>query len=82
MGERGSFENPIVLDGDEHKKNFPPTTPVSERPNEPLRLFRSCPFGGRIENVPNIVYRTLFEQTFSVRVSIFAHKYLKSFNNI
>ena len=38
-----------------------PTTPVSERPTEPPRLQRSRAFGARIENVPDYVYRNLFE---------------------
>ena len=56
MGD-GSVENPIVL---EDKENAP-TTPVSERPTEPPRLQRSRAFGARIENVPDYVYRNLFE---------------------
>ena len=59
MGD-GSVQNPIVLDEEEDKKNAP-TTPVSERPTEPPRLMRSRPFGARIENVPDYVYRNLFE---------------------
>ena len=58
MGD-GSVENPIVLDEGEDKENAP-TTPVSERPTEPPRLLRSRPFGTRLENVPDSVYRTLF----------------------
>ena len=61
MGD-GSVENPIVLDEEEEdKENAAPTTPVSERPTEPPRLLRSRPFGARIENVPDYVYRNLFE---------------------
>ena len=52
---------PIVLDGEEDKENAPPTTPVSERPTKPPRLLRSRPFGARIENVPDYVYRNLFQ---------------------
>ena len=59
MGD-GSVENPIVLDEEEDKENAP-TTPVSEHPTEPPRLLRSRPFGARIENVPDYVYRNLFE---------------------
>ena len=61
MGD-GSVENPIVLDEEEDKENAPlPTTPESVRPTEPPRLQRSRTFGVRIENVPDYVYRNLFE---------------------
>ena len=60
MGD-GSVENPIVLDEEQDKENAPPTTPVSERPTEPPRLLRSRAFGARIENVPDYVYRNLFQ---------------------
>ena len=56
MGD-GSVENPIVLDEEEDKEN-PPTTPESVRRNEPPRLLRSC---ARIENVPDYVYKNLFQ---------------------
>ena len=59
MGD-GSVENPIVLDEEENKENAP-TTPESVRPNEPPRLLRSRAFGARIENVPDYVYRKLFQ---------------------
>ena len=64
MGDR-SVENPIELDEQEDIENAAPTTPVSERPTEPLRLLRSRPFGTRVENVPDYVYRNLFEQVLS-----------------
>ena len=60
MGD-GSVQNPIVLDEEQDKKNASPTTPVSERPTEPPRLPRSGAFGARIENVPEYVYRNLFQ---------------------
>ena len=60
MGDR-SVENPIVLDEEEDKENAPPTTPMSERPTEPPKLLRSRAFGARIENVPDYVYRNLFQ---------------------
>ena len=43
----GSAENPIVLDEEQDKENFPPapSTTESVRPTEPPRLQRSCPFG-------------------------------------
>ena len=59
MGD-GSVENPIVLDEEEDKENATPT-PKSVRPNEPPRLPRSRAFGAGIENVPDYVYRNLFE---------------------
>ena len=61
MGD-GSVENPIVLDEEEDKENSPPalSTPESVRPTKPPRLQRSRPFGARIENVSDYVYRNLF----------------------
>ena len=63
LSKEGSVENLIVLDEGQDKENSPPTpsTPESVRPTEPPRLQRSCPFGARIENVPDYVYRNLFE---------------------
>ena len=55
--------NPIIVDDEEVKENSAPTTtttPESERPTEPPRLLRSSPFGTRLENLPESVYRTLF----------------------
>ena len=52
--------NPIIVDDEEDEKKSAPTTPESERPTEPPRLLRSRPFGTRLENVPDSVYRTLF----------------------
>ena len=61
MGD-GSVENPIVLDEEKDKKNAPPpTTPESVRPTEHPRLQRSCVFGSRMENVPDYVFRNLFQ---------------------
>ena len=59
MGD-GSVENPIVLDEEEDKENAP-TTPESVRPTESPTLQRSRAFGARIENVPDYVYRSLFQ---------------------
>ena len=58
----GSVENPIVLDKEEDKENSPPSTPESVRPMEPPRLQRNRPFGTRIENVPDYVYRNFFRK--------------------
>ena len=61
MGD-GSVENPIVLDEEEDKENAPPpTTPESVRPTEPPRLQRGRAFGARMENVPDYVFRNLFQ---------------------
>ena len=59
----GSVENTIVLDEEEDKENSPPapSTPESVRLTEPPRLQRSRPFGTRIENVPDYVYKNLFQ---------------------
>ena len=64
--ERSTAANSIIVDDEEDKENSAPTTttttttPKSERPIEPPRLPRSCPFGTRLENVPEFLYRTLF----------------------
>ena len=61
MGD-GIVENHIVLDKEEDKENAPPpTTPESVRPTEPPRLQRSRAFGARMENVPDYVFRNLFQ---------------------
>ena len=64
----GSAENPILLNQEEDKEEedkenspLPPTTPVFERPTRPPSLLRSRPFGTKIENVPDYVYRNLFQ---------------------
>ena len=60
--EGSSAANPILVDDEEDKENSAPTTttPESESPTEPPRLLRSRPFGTRLENVPESVYRTMF----------------------
>ena len=60
--EGSTATNPIIVDDEEDKENSAPTTttPKSERSTEPPRLLRSRPFGNRLENVPDSVYRTLF----------------------
>ena len=61
MGD-GSVENPILLDEKEDKENAPPPlTPESLRHTDPPRLQRSRSFGTRIKNVPDYVYRNLFQ---------------------
>ena len=63
LSMEGSIENPIVLDEEEDKENAPPppSTPESLRPTEPPRLQRNCAFGARIKNVPDYVFRNLFQ---------------------
>ena len=56
-----SVENHIVLDEEEDKENASPSTLVSERPTEPPRLLRSLAFGEGVENIPDYVYRNLFQ---------------------
>ena len=60
----GSVENPIVLDEEEDKENSPPapSRPESVRSTEPPRLRRGHLFGTKIENVPDYVYRNLFQK--------------------
>ena len=61
--ERSTAANPIIVDDEEDKENSAPTTtttPESERPTQTPRLLRSRPFGTRLENVPDSVYRSLF----------------------
>ena len=54
-------ENPNLLDKEGDYNNLPPITPVSERPNRPPALLRSCPFRTRIQNVSDFVYRSFFQ---------------------
>ena len=63
LSMEGSVENSILLDEEEDKENSAPTTttPVSEHPTDHPRLLRSRAFGARIENVPDYVYRNLFQ---------------------
>ena len=62
LSMEGSVENPIVLDEEEDKENAaPPSKPESVRPTEPPRLKRSRAFGARTENVPDYVFRNLFQ---------------------
>ena len=61
LSMEGSVENPIVLDEEEDKENAPPSTPESVRSTEPPRLQRSRVFGARRENVPEYVFRNLFQ---------------------
>ena len=58
----GSVEESFVLDEEEDKEKAPaPSTPKSVRPAETPRLQRSCAFGARIQNVPDYVFRNLFQ---------------------
>ena len=57
----GSVENPILLDEEQDKENAASSSPESVRPAEPPMLQRSRAFGARIENVPDYLYRNLFQ---------------------
>ena len=60
----GSADYPIEIDDEQDKENEYPTTPESQRPLQPpppLHRSLSRPFGTRLENIPNSVYRSLFE---------------------
>ena len=60
--EGSLVENSIVLDEEEDKENAPPPTiPESIRPTESPSLQRSRAFGARKENVPDYVFRNLFQ---------------------
>ena len=61
LSMEGTVENPIVLDEEQDKENAPSPTPESVRATEPPRLQRSRAFGARIGNVPDYVYRNLFQ---------------------
>ena len=63
LSTEGSVENHIVLDEKEDMENTPtpPSTPESVRPTERPRLQRSRALGARIENVPDYVFRKLFQ---------------------
>ena len=63
LSMEGLVENPIVFDEEEDKENAPPppSTPESVRPTEPPRLKRKRASGARIENVPDYVFRNLFQ---------------------
>ena len=63
----GSSGNTVLLDEKEDKENSNlPTTPVSERPTWPPEWLRSRPFGRRIENAPDYVYRIFFSISFTL----------------
>ena len=52
--------NPIIVDAEEVKKNSASTTTTTtecERSTKPPRLLKNCPFGTRIENLRDSVYR-------------------------
>ena len=63
LSMEGSVENRIVLDEEEDEENAPPPpwTPESVRPTKPPRLQRNRTFGARRENVPDYVFRNLFQ---------------------
>ena len=66
----GSAENPILLDKNKDKENSPSAASVSEKPTRPPAWLRSLPFGTTKENVPDYVYRSLFQKVIHVSISI------------
>ena len=70
----GSVENPNVLDEEEDKEDSPPapSTHESVRLTEPPRRQRGRPFGTRIENVPDYVYKKFV--SISITVFVFWYK--------
>ena len=81
MGEGESSRNPIALADEENKDNSPHTTPVSDCPVGTLRLLKVRPSGRWVEDVPEIDYRTLFEEILKVRVCNTVYIYSKCFIN-
>ena len=81
LSMEGSVENPIVLDEEEDKENAPPppSTPESVTPREPPTLQRSCSFGARLENVPDYVFRNLFQYVLPCLCFTINYKYCVSF---
>ena len=69
-------ENPILNDEDQDKDYSHPTTPVSQRPNQPPMLMRSRPFETRSENVPNYIYGNLFENFIRLVFMYFDKNYI------
>ena len=61
LSKDGSVENTLVLDEEEEKENAPPSITESVRPTERPRLQTSRGFGARKENVPDFVFRNLFQ---------------------
>ena len=59
----GSAENPIVLDEERDKENYPrtPSTPESVRPTESSRAAEKLSIWSKKENFPDYVYRNLFQ---------------------
>ena len=57
----GSDENPIALAEEEDKEKAPPSAPEYDRTTELPWLQRRRAFGARIENVPDYVFRKLFQ---------------------
>ena len=61
--EGSTAANRIIVDDEVDKESSAPattTTPEFEHPTEPHSLLRSHPFGTRLKNVLESVYRTLF----------------------
>ena len=62
LSMEGSVENPTVLDEEDKENAPPPSTPDSVRATEPPKPLRSRAFGARIENVPDHLFRNLFQE--------------------
>ena len=58
LSKEVSVEDPIVLDEKEDKENIPL---LHQHPRNIHRLQRSRAFGARMENVPEYVFRNLFQ---------------------
>ena len=54
-------QNHILLEDENDKENFSPTTPVSKKTTPPPAFLRSRQFGTRLKNVSNYVYIKLFK---------------------
>ena len=61
LGDWKISKDSILLDQDLEKEISPPITPVTERPTRPLVLMEMRPFGRRIANALDYVYRSLFQ---------------------
>ena len=55
-------KNTMMCDGEENKEFSDTTASVSERPIVTSNMLRNRPIGRRIENMPEFVHRSLFDQ--------------------
>ena len=78
MGERGSFGNPIPLDEEEDKENYPLTTPMLN-----VRLsLPGCAFAKLKEKVPESILGILFQLKIVRACVTFFYSWSKRFINI